>query len=57
MIHCMLTTKPVSTDLPSGLRLADFEALPISSKSEISNAYAKATEGRYGEATYTIKVQ
>ena len=57
MIHCMLTTKPVTTDLPSALRLADFEALPISSKTEISNAYKKATEGRYAEATYTIKVQ
>ncbi|MBX2868102.1 MAG: DUF4384 domain-containing protein [Acidiferrobacterales bacterium] len=57
MIHCMLTTKPVTTDLPSALRIADFEALPISSKSEISNAYKKVTEGRYGEATYTIKVQ
>ena len=57
MIHCMLTTKPVNTDLPSSLRIADFEALPITSKSEISAAYDKATEGRYGEATYTIKVQ
>ena len=57
MIHCMLTTKPVNTDLPSALRIADFEALPITSKSEITGAYNKATEGRYGEATYTIKVQ
>ena len=57
MIHCMLTTKPVTTDLPTALRIADFEAIPITSKSEISNAYNKVTEGRYGEATYTIKVQ
>ncbi len=57
MIHCMLTTKPVNTDLPSALRIADFEALPITSKSEITGAYNKATAGRYGEATYTIKVQ
>ncbi len=57
MIHCMLTTQQINTNLPSALRLADFEALPISSKTEISDAYAKATAGRYGEATYTIKVQ
>ena len=57
MIHCLLTTKPVNSDLPSALRLADFEPLPISSKGEITEAYKKATEGLYGEATYTIKVQ
>lgn len=57
MIHCMLTTREVTTELPGALRLADFEALPISSKDEISAAYEKATSGRYGEATYTIRLQ
>ncbi len=57
MIHCVLTTKNVQTELPGALRLADFESLPISSRSEISMAYDKATSSRYGEVSYTIRVQ
>ncbi len=56
-IHCMLTTRIVQTDLPSSLRLPDFEALPISSKAEISQAYRQVTSGRFSEATYTIRVE
>lgn len=56
-IHCVLTTEKIQTDLPAKLRLADFDALPISSVNEIFTEYDKATSGRYAKTTYTIKVQ
>ncbi len=56
-IHCIVTTRSVYTELPGALKLADFEMLSISSKSEIIDAYEKVTAGHYGEASYTIRLQ
>ncbi len=55
-IHCVLTEKSVYTILPSTLKFADFESLPVSSMEEVVDAYNQATGGRYGEASYTIRV-
>ena len=54
---CYLTTREVSSDLPSRVAVEDFSTLQVTSQSELDNAYERATNGRFARAGLNILVQ
>ncbi len=56
-LHCFLATKYVDTDFPAELQVPDLEQLPVYSLDVIKQAYAKATNNRFGVASFEIATQ
>ncbi len=54
---CYLTTREITSDLPSRVAVEDFSTLQVSSQTELDAAYKRATNGRYAAAGLDILVQ
>jgi len=53
-IHCYVTEQAVEESLPENLKLKDFAPITIDTPQILTQAYSKASEGRFGYAQFQL---